>query len=78
MKGAANNSIKSQDFPYCVESTEEILTKSKRKELNDYLNTLSNSELQVIYTNVFAKQAPAGNNQILVNSILQKVRQLKQ
>ena len=76
VKGAAANTIKSQDFPYCVESTEEILTKSKNKELNDYLNALSNSELQITYTNIFAKQAPAGNNQILINSILQKVRQL--
>ncbi len=79
VKGVTANPIANkQDLTYCIESTEQSLGNSERRELNNYLNSVSNSELQILSAKILARQAPveASNKQAVVNALVQEVTQL--
>ena len=78
VKGVAANSITSkQDFTHCVEGTKEALTSFERRDLNNYLSTVSNSELQLLSANILAKKTPIkSSNRQIIDSILTEVTRL--
>ncbi len=78
VKGVAVNFISShKDFSNCIASTGQTLTDAERGQLNNYLLTTDNSEMQLLTTGILPSNPPASaSKQMVINAILQETESI--